>query len=95
MVPQEGRDFRGLGVSLCPRVCACLTLFFRIDLHLYQLTHDSDLTDQSTWKLHEYPLQVKSERVVWIRGKRFTPRLKQLVYEWEMNDTVRGLGYPE
>ena len=70
-------------------------MFCRIDLHLYQLTHDSDLADQSTWKLHDYPLQVKSERVVWIRGKRFSGRLKQLVYEWEMADEDRGFRLPE
>ena len=50
---------------------------------LYQLTWESDLNDKSTWRLHESPMSVTTDRIAWVLRKQPDAAMRKMIYAWE------------
>ena len=50
---------------------------------LYQLTWESDLNDKETWRLHESPMSVTTDRIAWVMRKQPNAAMRKMIYAWE------------
>ena len=54
---------------------------------LYQLTWESDLNNKETWRLHESPMSVTTDRIAWVLRQQPDVQpdaaMRKMIYAWE------------
>ena len=50
---------------------------------LYQLTWESDLNNKETWRLHESPMSVTTDRIAWVLRQQPDVAMRDMIYAWE------------